>query len=332
MPMVNPFQGEGFDLATLTAAINKAPFKPGRIAELGLFEEQGVNTPAIIIDERDGVLGLVQTTPRGAPAGAQANATRTQRSFVASRLARHRRLMADEVLGVRAFGSQTQAEVITVRRDEILASMRADIEATIEWHRIGAIKGTILDADATSVIYDMFAEFGLTQQTVSMALPTAATEVLGKCQDILEAMESALGSAQWSGARVLCGSAFWKAFITHPKVKEAYLQSTLAANLRNDPRDAVTFGGITFERYRGSVGGQAFIEADDAYAIPEGVPGLFLTRFAPADYIETVNTLGLPIYAKAVPDAMGHGIDMEVQSNPLSICTRPRAVIRLTRV
>ncbi|MEP3300783.1 MAG: major capsid protein, partial [Roseibium sp.] len=63
---------------------------------------------------------------------------------------------------------------------------------------------------------------------------------------------------------------------------------------------------------------------------PYGVPGLFITRFAPADYIETVNTPGLPRYMKQIVKTNGKGVDIELQSNPISLCTQPGALRRLT--
>ena len=62
---------------------------------------------------------------------------------------------------------------------------------------------------------------------------------------------------------------------------------------------------------------------------PLGVPDMFLTRFAPADYLETVRGIGLPYYTKTAPMRMNKGIQLESQSNPLNINTRPDAVIRL---
>ncbi|MGR6863203.1 major capsid protein [Aliivibrio salmonicida] len=59
------------------------------------------------------------------------------------------------------------------------------------------------------------------------------------------------------------------------------------------------------------------------------IDGLCLTRFAPADYSETVNTLGVPHYAQAEPKRMNRGFDLECQSNPVSIVTVPLAVRRL---
>jgi hypothetical protein len=83
-----------------------------------------------------------------------------------------------------------------------------------------------------------------------------------------------------------------------------------------------------WERYRGT--SQVKIPDNEAYAVPMGVDGLFVTRFAPADYNETVNTRGLPYYAKGEPMKFGKGWEMEAQSNQLNLCTRPAAIIKLT--
>jgi len=65
--------------------------------------------------------------------------------------------------------------------------------------------------------------------------------------------------------------------------------------------------------------------------VPEGVANLFITRFSPADYVEAANTIGLPYYAKQELMRMGKGVELEAQSNPITICTRPTAVIKLTQ-
>jgi hypothetical protein len=330
--MVDAFGADVFSLNTMTAAINTAKYKPARIAQMGLFEEEGVNTTTVIIDEEAGTLSLVPVTPRGAPGTPMNRVSRTARPFLVPHIQKNRDLMADEVQGVRAFGTDNQLETVQMKRDQYLARMRADIEATIEFHRVRAIQGIILDADGTTTLYNLFTIFGLTQQTVAMALNSSSTEVRGKCLNILEAIENELGAAPWTGVRAICGSGFWESWVTHAKVKETYLQSQYAASLREDPREEFSFGGIQWERYRGGVGSTPFVPSDEAYVFPEGVPGLFITRFAPADYMETVNTIGLPLYAKGVEHSNGKGVDLESQSNPLSICTRPRAVIKLTKV
>ena len=73
------------------------------------------------------------------------------------------------------------------------------------------------------------------------------------------------------------------------------------------------------------------VPTDKAYFYPEGVEGLFEIYYAPADTFETVNTLGLPLYARMIPDRdRDEWVRLEIESNPLPICTRPQ-VLRSAR-
>jgi hypothetical protein len=65
-----------------------------------------------------------------------------------------------------------------------------------------------------------------------------------------------------------------------------------------------------------------------AYIYPLGVPNLFLTVFAPADYIETVNTMGKPRYVKQYTMQNDKGVHMDTQMNALNWCTRPTTLQR----
>ena len=236
---------------------------------------------------------------------------------------------ADELQNVRMFGTESQADQPSMAMQRLMLQLRSALELTIEAHRVGALKGVVLDADG-SPLFDLFSAFGVTQQTVGMALTTASTKVRTKVGDALMMMEDALGGTAFGGVRVLCGSVFFAELASHANVEKFYLNSPAAQSLAGNPLQAFEFGGATFERYRGVAGCR--IEDDDAYMVPLGVAGLFETRFAPANYTETVNTLGLPMYAKAAPRDFGKGWDIEAQTNPLNICTRPNAVIKLTKV
>ena len=107
------------------------------------------------------------------------------------------------------------------------------------------------------------------------------------------------------------------------------LTTAAAADLRGRVADEVSFGGITFRRYRGGAG--FGVPTDRAFFYPEGVEGLFEIYHAPADTFETVNTLGLPLYARTIPDRdRDEWVRLEIESNPLPICTRPQ-VLRSAR-
>ncbi len=94
-------------------------------------------------------------------------------------------------------------------------------------------------------------------------------------------------------------------------------------------RGSFEYASIVFEEYRGKVGTVDFTDTNKAYFFPVGVPGLFRQYNAPADFVETVNTIGLPRYAKqAIDTQFARWVTLHVQSNPLPICTRPRVLIK----
>ena len=77
-----------------------------------------------------------------------------------------------------------------------------------------------------------------------------------------------------------------------------------------------------------TVSGQRFIPLDVAQVFPVA-KGVFRMFNAPANYNETVNTLGLPFYSKAEPRSLGKGWNLEAQSNPLALCLFPGALVEL---
>jgi hypothetical protein len=115
-------------------------------------------------------------------------------------------------------------------------------------------------------------------------------------------------------------------------VKEA-LKYQESKSLRDDLRKGFEFGGITWENYRGSVpnpDGDSvdFFDTDEARIIPIGTT-IFATYFAPADFVEAVNTVGLPLYAKQARDMeYDRFVKVHTQSNPLCLNLRPRATVR----
>ena len=80
--ILNPFSSDAFEMAALTAAINKIPNTYGRLERLNLMPPQGVRTRTIIIEEMSGVLNLLPTQPVGAPGTAGITGKRKVRSFV----------------------------------------------------------------------------------------------------------------------------------------------------------------------------------------------------------------------------------------------------------
>jgi hypothetical protein len=323
------FEEQAFSVSSLTHAINEQAYLPGRISSLGLFQEEGVTTLTVQIEKDGDTLALVPAGERGTSGLVVGASKRDLIPFNTVHLPERFTIRADEVQGIRAFGEQTELQAVQDVVNARLAKARRQLDATHEFQRAGALNGLILDADGQRVLLNIYDRFGVQRQELSMGLNAADTEVRVKCGDALDMQEDALGSTTSSGSRAFCGKTFWNKLVAHKSVKDTYLNTIQAAALRGDARDSFEFGGIVWERYRGKVGGVAYVPDDEARLAPEGVPDLFISAFAPADYMETVNTLGIPYYSRLETLPFGKGVAGEAQSNPLHLCTRPRALIRL---
>ena len=199
---------------------------------------------------------------------------------------------------------------------------------------MGALKGQILDADG-STIYDLFSEFGLSQETIGFDLANANSDIKGHCYNLLTAIEDKLQGEFMTGVHVLCSPEFFRALTTHKEVKTAYTNWQQGIMLISDVRSGFTYTGVTFEEYRGQASDgngtvRKFIAPGEAHAFPLGTVDTFGTYFAPADFNETVNTLGQSLYAKQEPRKFERGTDLHTQSNPLPMCHRPGVLVKLT--
>jgi hypothetical protein len=332
------FNTQAFSLVSLTDRVNRIPFVPGFVSSLGLFNETGVPTTDISIEEESGKLRLVPTRPRGAPPMQGTPNKRTIRKMPIPQLPQEDTVTADEVQGVRQFGSENQLASVQSVVDSRFAEMSRNLDATLEYHRLGALRGLILDADGSSVVSNLYDEFGVTAyDTIDFDLDNA-NPALGalrlKCHEVYRKIEDELdGNMMLPGIMALVGSNFFDKLVTHKEFLAAFNYEATNGIMREPlARRDVTIYGIRFKEYRGKVGNTQFVGDDDAHFFPVGVPGLFRTYYAPGDFLETVNTIGLPRYAKIAPDTKwNRSVSLMLQSNPLSVCLRPRVLIKGTK-
>ena len=330
MADIQIFNDEAFSVSSLTAAINDQEYLPGRISSLGLFQEEGITTLTVQIEKDGDTLALVPAGERGTSGLVVGASKRQMIPFNTVHLPQRFTIKADEIQGIRAFGTASELQAVQGVVNARLSKAKRQLDATHEFQRMGALNGLILDADGSTVLLNIYQAFGVQQQSLSMGLNDSATKIRVKCAEALDMQDDELGSVTSSGARAFCGKNFWNKLVTHKSVEETYLNTIQAAALRGDARESFELGGITWERYRGRIAGVNFIHDDTALLIPEGVPDLYISCFAPADYMETANTQGLPYYSKLEPLPFNKGMAGEAQSNPLHLCTRPRAQILLT--
>ena len=333
MALVDVFKTDAFKMTTLTAAILESETPPQRIAELGIFEEAGVTTKSVVIEKKGETLSIVPSKPRGGDPTPMSLNKRTAISLEIPHFPVRDELLADSLQDVRVFGSESQLAGVEQIRDEKLANMNNTLDNTEEYHRIGAIQGLVLDADG-STLFDLFDEFGVSEPATAFLDLNAAWAsadggvIRGKLQDVRTDIRVALKNARVGNIWAPCGDAFFKAISNHPEVRETYMNQQAANDLRgSNATDSFSYGGVLFELYPGY--GDVEIPTEECRFVPMGVPGLFISRYAPAPWFSAVNTIGLPRYAMATLDKTGEkSIDLEAQMNGLHICTRPEVLFK----
>lgn len=340
--IINPFADhDAFNMVSLTQAINILPNKYGRVGQLGIFPDKGVRTRTIIVEEQNGVLTLLPTLPVGAPGTQNKLGKRKVRTFAVPHIPMDDAILPQEYEGIRSFGSESNLKTLSSVMNDHLQAGRSKFDITLEHLRMGALKGIILDADG-SVLYNLYTEFDITPKVVYFKLGTSTTKVIEKCREVIRHVEDNLHGEVYSSIRCLVSANFFDMLITHAEVEKYYLQHAAALSLiGGDPRRGFTFGGITFEEYRGTatdlsgtarpfIASTASPLSGEGHCYPEGTSQSFNTIYAPGDFLETVNTIGLPLYAKQETGKFGRRVDLHIQSNPLPMCYRPGLLVKVS--
>jgi hypothetical protein len=336
--ILNIFRNDAFSTVELTAAIERVPYLPTGLGDLGIFEDKPIRTTALAVEERSGKLVIIPTSARGTPPTERTTEKRKMRYFETPRIAHSDTLYAAELQSIREFGQesvlmQVQAEV--GRRLAGPTGLTSNMEYTWERHRLGAVQGKLLDAD-NSVLFDWFEEFGIDEpEEIAFNLSNPAAEdgdLRMLCNEIVRKMMRASQGAWTPSTRVqaLCGDGFWDKFTRHQDVLKTYFNWEAAKELRQGGAfKSMAFGDIDWMNYRGSNdNSEIAIGHDEVKFFPVGAPGVFQRALAPGESFEWVNTPGKPIYVQPIFDLQRNAWwKQEVYSYPLHICTRPEMLL-----
>jgi len=339
MATMGVFNHTAFATTSLSVALDKLGYVPSFLRALpGLYVPAPVRTVSIIIEERENAPALIQTSARGKAPPARGGEKRKVRGFETLRVAQSSRIHASELQNIRAFGNESElASVqIEVARRQLL--MRRDFELTFENMLLGVVQGLAIDADG-STLYDWSVEFGQTiPAEIDFDLDNASPAsgaVRKKCNEVTRSILKGLRGLGGGGVRIvaLCGDAFWDDLTAHKEVRETFLNTQSAADLREgNAFQSFNYGGITFTNYRGTDDGTTVaVGSDKAKFFPINA-GIFQWALSPGESFDFVNTLGQELYSGLVLDKDRNAwADVEMYSYPLPVCTMPQALHRAKR-
>ena len=318
-----------FTIAELTAAINRFPVQWGAINAAGIFRDRGVRSKDVVIEEASGTLAVLPQHEWGGEGTVASKETRKTIPLTIKQTVHEDLILPQDAQGIRAFGSE-QLSGLPQELARRLQRMRARHDATLEWRKAGALKGVIANQDGTYAT-DLFAAFGITRPEVDFVLGTAGTDILGKCRQLKDLIEDNLKGDTMTEVTVHADPGFYDRFVQHAKVQGAFQYSNESAQrLGSDlSQTGFVFGGVRFIRFRESFNGIKLVTANEGNAFPAGTLNTFETYFAPADFNETVNQYGQPLYVKTWEVEGGRGWKVHTQSNSLPVCNQPGVLPRV---
>lgn len=327
---------DGQLVATLAGVIEKGPKVPSMTKDMGLYSAEPIMGTTLKFDTVGSTIQLVQSSERGTDAPTRARKTKGIVHFEAVRIALEAKFMADEVLNMRKLGTGGDFEAAESYFLSELAPYRGSVQATLESHRVGGMRGYVLDADG-DVITDLWTKFGLTAPAevgfqLDAASSTVADPIRRAVAGVVRQIKHELGNIGSGQIMAACGSDFFDALSGAEEVRATYLNQMAAAELRGGTAmtgRTLNYGGAIFFEFEGRVGDTDFVEADEVRFFPAGVPGLFRQFFAPHDRDASIpgKNIGQPEYALPHFDPKGRFREVEIQSNPITICTRPSVLI-----
>ena len=336
MANMDIFRKDAFSQTSLTSFVNKKPHIPSLIRDMGLFAPKPVRTTTIWVELKNGKISLIPTSSRGEPVFQNEKQKRDAVPLQCLRLAEGDTITADELQNIRAEGEEAELKEVQMEVNDRLEKILGDVDLTIENLMLGAIQGILVDADGSSVIYNLFNQFNITQPTeidfdLDNASP-ASGALKKKCNEVVRGITRAGGNAILPSTTIeaLCGDDFFDDLVTHPEVKGAYDRWVDSQSFSNDvmPFKPFRWGGINWINYRGTDDASTVsIGTDKVKFFPKGARGIFEIAYAPAEFMPYVNTRGQERYSMTIPDLKRNAfVEVEVYSYPLPYCTRPEVL------
>ncbi|MDQ4421465.1 major capsid protein [Sphingobium sp. DEHP117] len=333
MLTMDVFKQDAFSAISLTEAVRKSQTIPGLIGSLGIFTPKPVRTRTVAVEVKGNTLNIIQTSEPGAPRTRRANNKADIRDLRVRRIEESSTITAEQLQGIRAFGSETELKTLQTEVAERQQDCIDDMSATVERLRLSCINGVLLDADDTT-IYDYYATFGISQPAeidFNWAARTKCKQFVAN--NVKRPILRALGGRAAPGMRILalCGDDFYDEMQENGEYRDTFKNTEKASKLLEDSVfDAVDAWGVTWLNYRGTDdNSKVAIGVDKVKFLPIGVRGLFQEAFAPAPTFSLVNTMGQEWYSRIIVDKdREEWAEIEIESHRLPICTRPDALLQ----
>lgn len=333
MASIDIFRQDPFQTRALSGYFTRKPYVPDYLESLKIFPQEPIRTHDFFVDRENDTIGLIPTSPLGAPVATQVRERREAIPLSTVRLAEGDTLNALDIQGVRASGSETEVQVMQAEISKRGAKLDAKMRLTEEYHRLGAVQGILLDADGTSLLHDYYDDFGFARPApVNFDLGNAASNVRQTEREIVRSISRRSKGAITSATvfHVLCGSTFYDQLVEHNSVSKFYVNHSGATEYRGSGGafESIRPFAFVYHDYRGTDDNTTVaIPENECRIFPVNGNEVFAHAMAPAEDFGNVNTRGQRRYSKITPDLEENAyVKLKMYSYPLFYCKRPSAL------
>lgn len=322
-----------FSPIAMSRAIRLAPYVPQLLGSLGIFSTTDyLTTKTFELRRVDGKIELISATERGGPIENAEPQDGLAAYYKTPRLAKGRTVQADSLSGVRSIDNPSELETAQGVIADINIQLRQDLEATMEFHRLGAVQGKLIDASGR-LLANFYNAFSVPVPTpFDFELDDPTTDVRGKCTAVVRAMTDAAGGLMLptTEIRSLASNGFFDSLVSHAQVVDTYRYQEGRARREGVAYTTFEYGGITFTNYRNaaaSIAPSISIPDNGAIFFPVGAPGIFGRAFSPLESAEFANTIAQEVYAMVIRDRdRDFWFRPEIYSYPIHYCRVPEVL------
>lgn len=336
MPITRSY-GNAFEVVDYTPELVLVPNSWTYLNDVGLFSEEFLTTHTVTFEEQSQSLALIGDQYRGAKPQANKDDNRKIHSFPVSHHPLVDSILPQDIQSKRAYGSTDMAETEAAVMARKIERIRRSFDITLEVSRFNTLTtGTAWSPNGT-ISANFFTSMGITQTVVDFALGTATTDIIGKVETVIAAMQDGAQTGDViTGVVAYCSPEWFAKFIGHAKITTAYQYfSATEGQMINRNRAGgnmglyreFSYGGIRFIEVRTVLAGQRLIPAGDVVFLPLGTNS-FTSYFSPCNKMDFVNTVAERQYMFTYRDPRGEKIDIDAEMNVINIVNRPALVIR----
>lgn len=333
---LHPSTTNAFELVDRTNDLILLPQNPNLMNESGMWQHEYLSTSTVTFEEQNGSLFVVKDQVRGAKPQTTSGDVRKLHSYTITHHPFMDALYPQDIVGVTRPGSLgTQLDTKDAALLRKMEKIRKSYDRTINLARFKTLARGDLWSPNGTISGNVYTDMGVARRSVSFALATPGTDVLGKCEEIISGFQTAATAGQEINKVVAyCSPGFFTGLINHVKVQSAYnLHAAVAPQQISRDRAGglglyrrFVFSNIEFIEVSQSVDGAPLVPTNEAIFVAQDGDDSFVTYFGPAQRFGFVNTLASEMYMWTYEDVRATEITIESEMNMLNIIKRPSLV------